>query len=211
MSARVDRRVGVGRNLLALGKRVPSVGAGAWVADTATVIGSVTLDADASVFYGAVLRADVEDVSVGRGTNVQDNATVHADPGFPVRIGADVSVGHGAVLHGCSIEDGCLIGVNATVMNGAVVGADTLVAAGALVAEGVTIPAGSLVAGVPGRVRRPLTPDEIASLHRNAQTYRDLAGQHRVAEPVSGVDECRGRRAAPTTPIPPLTTERTPC
>lgn len=170
------------RNLLAIGDRAPSVEADAWVADTATVVGSVVLGTASGVFYGAVLRADTESVSVGCGSNIQDSATVHADPGSPARIGDGVSVGHGAVLHGCTVEDGSLIGMNATVLNGAVVGAESLVAANALVPEGTEIPPRSLVAGVPAKVRRSLRDTELEHLRHNAEVYRELTQRHRDAQ-----------------------------
>lgn len=172
------------RNVLTIGDRVPAVDQDAWVADTATVVGDVTIGAATGVFYGAVLRADTESVSVGSGSNVQDSATVHADPGSPARIGDGVSVGHGAVLHGCTVEDGCLIGMNATVLNGAVVGAESLVAANALVPEGMQIPPRSLVAGVPAKVRRELREAELEHLRHNAEVYRELGVRHReIARP----------------------------
>ncbi|MBN9743425.1 gamma carbonic anhydrase family protein [Amycolatopsis sp. A1MSW2902] len=166
-------------NVLAVGDRVPEVSPDAWVAGTAVVVGSASVAAGAGLFYGAVVRADLEAVSIGAGSNVQDNATVHADPGFPARIGMDVSVGHGAVLHGCTVEDGCLVGMNATVLNGAIIGAESLVAANALVPEGAAIPPRSLVAGVPAKVRRSLSAEEVAGLRRNAEVYRSLTEQHR--------------------------------
>jgi carbonic anhydrase/acetyltransferase-like protein (isoleucine patch superfamily) len=169
------------RTVIPLGNRTPDVDPSAWIADTATVVGEVTVGPDASVFYSAVLRADIESVTVGAGSNVQDGAVLHADPGFPARLGADVSVGHGAVLHGCTVEDGCLIGINATVLNGAVVGAGSLVAANALVPEGTVIPPGSLVAGVPGKVRRELTDAEVERCRANAAVYREIAATHRAA------------------------------
>ncbi|MEV4648493.1 gamma carbonic anhydrase family protein [Saccharopolyspora sp. NPDC049357] len=171
------------RNVLAIGSRTPEVDPTAWVADTGTVVGEVVVGAGTGVFYGAVLRADTESVSVGVGSNVQDSATVHADPGSPARIGDGVSVGHGAVLHGCTVEDGCLIGMNATVLNGAVIGAESLVAANALVPENMEVPPRSLVAGVPAEVRRELRDAELEHLRHNAAVYRDLTRQHReIAE-----------------------------
>jgi carbonic anhydrase/acetyltransferase-like protein (isoleucine patch superfamily) len=170
-----------GMRLIPLGSHVPDVDPTAWVADTATVVGDVTVGPGTGVFYSAVLRGDVESVTVGAGSNVQDGAVLHADPGFPARIGDDVSVGHGAVLHGCTVEDGCLIGMNATVLNGAVIGAGSLVAASALVPEGTVIPPRSLVAGVPGKVRRELTDDEVERCRANAAVYRQLAKMHSAA------------------------------
>jgi carbonic anhydrase/acetyltransferase-like protein (isoleucine patch superfamily) len=158
----------------------PQLDAESWVAPNATVIGSVTLAAKASVWYGAVLRAEFEPIRIGAGSNLQDNVTVHVDPGFPATIGADVSVGHNAVLHGCTVEDGCLIGMGAVVLNGARIGAGSLVAAGAVVAQGADIPPGSLVAGVPAKVRRELSADETAGNRINAQVYVHLSDLHRT-------------------------------
>src|SRR5690606_28701942 len=132
-----------------------------WVAPTATIIGAAELHPESSVFYGAVVRADRDRIVLGAGANLQDNVVVHGDPGTPAIIGAGVSVGHGAIVHGCIIEDDCLIGMNATVLNRAVIGADSLVAAGALVLEDTVIPPRSLVAGVPAKVRRELTDEEV--------------------------------------------------
>ncbi|MCU1482776.1 MAG: gamma carbonic anhydrase family protein [Subtercola sp.] len=157
----------------------PQIDATAWVAPSATLIGQVTLAAESSVFYGAVLRADTIGISLGAGSNLQDNVVVHADPGFPAKIGAGVSVGHGAVVHGCTIGDNTLIGMNATVLNGAVVGEECLIAAGALILEGTVVPAGSLVAGVPGKVRRELTAEEREGVRGNASRYVAMKSRHR--------------------------------
>ena len=162
------------------GDNAPTIDPAAWLAPTATVIGSATIEAGASIFYGAVVRADMDTIRLGAGSNLQDNVVVHTDYGFPTDIGAGVSVGHAAVVHGCTIEDHCLIGMNATVLNGAVIGAGSLVAAGSVVLEGTQIPPRSLVAGVPGKVRRPLTDEEYAKVVRNAEHYLDLAAQHRA-------------------------------
>ncbi len=128
----------------------------------------MTLGESASVFYGAVLRADIDAISIGDRSNVQDNVAMHVDRGVPLTIGSGVSVGHGAVVHGCTIEDDCLIGMGSTVLNGAVIGSGSLVAAGAVVLEGTVVPPGSLVAGVPGKVRRELTEAERHSITENA-------------------------------------------
>src|SRR3984885_3356126 len=125
----------------------PELHAESWVASNATVIGQVSLAAKSSVWYGAILRAEFEPIAIGEGTNIQDNVTVHVDHGFPAAIGSGVSVGHNAVLHGCRVEDWCLVGMGAVVLNGAVIGAGSLVAAGAVVAQGAVIPPRSLVAG----------------------------------------------------------------
>ena len=157
----------------------PSIDSAAWLAPTATVIGNATIAARASVFYGAVVRADMDRVAVGAGSNLQDNVVVHTDYGFPTWIGTGVSVGHAAVVHGCVVEDDCLIGMHATVLNGARIGAGSLVAAGTVVLEGTIIPPRSLVAGVPGKVRRPLTDAEFHRVVENARIYQDLSARHR--------------------------------
>lgn len=162
-----------------IGDREPKVDEGAFVAPTSTVIGDVTLEAGASVWYGAVLRGDVERISVGADSNIQDNCTLHADPGFPVTIGERVSVGHNAVVHGATVEDDCLIGMGATVLNGAVIGTGSLVAAQALVPQGMQIPPGSLVAGVPAKVRRQLTEEEQQGVTLNGTHYAHLAKVHK--------------------------------
>jgi carbonic anhydrase/acetyltransferase-like protein (isoleucine patch superfamily) len=158
----------------------PQIESTAWLAPTATVIGQARLDDLASVFYGAVIRADMAPVRLGAGSNLQDNVVVHTDYGFAALIGAGVSVGHGAVVHGCTIEDNCLIGMHATVLNGAIVGTGSLVAAGTVILEGTAIPPRSLVAGVPGKVRRTLSSTEYDRVVRNAQIYVELASQHRT-------------------------------
>src|SRR3954471_4582598 len=154
---------------------LPEVADDAFVAPNATLIGRVTLAATSSVFFGAVLRADRDAIELGERSNLQDNVVVHGDPGSPTRIGRGVSVGHGAVLHGCTVEDDCLIGMSATVLNRAVIGAGSLVAAGAVVLEDTVVPPGSLVAGVAGKVRRGLPEEERAGTRRNAETYRTLS------------------------------------
>ena len=167
--------------ILSIDGRAPQLHAESWVAPNATVIGPVTVGARASIWYGAILRAEFEPIEIGEGSNLQDNVTVHVDPGFPVTIGAGVSVGHNAVVHGCTIEDGCLIGMGAVILNAAHLGAGSQVAAGAVVAQGVVVPPGSLVAGVPGKVRRELSADEITNNRTNAQVYEHLSDVHRTA------------------------------
>lgn len=157
----------------------PQADPAAWTAPTSVVVGEVTLAADSSVWYGAVLRGDCAAIELGEGSNIQDNCTVHADPGFPARIGAGVSVGHNAVLHGCTVGDNVLVGMGATVLNGARVGAGSLIAAQALVPQGMEIPPGSLVAGVPAKVKRELTDEEREVIRANAEYYRHLAATHR--------------------------------
>lgn len=167
--------------ILTVNGHAPNLHPQSWVAPNATVVGHVTAGPKASIWYGAVLRAEFEPIEIGEGSNLQDNVTVHVDPGFPATIGTGVSVGHNAVLHGCTIEDGCLIGMGAVVLNGARIGAGSLVAAGAVVGQGAVIPPGSLVAGVPGKVKRELSADEVAHNRLNAQVYEHLSDVHRTA------------------------------
>lgn len=151
----------------------PTIADDAWVSPTAVLAGRVTLGAGASVWFGAVLRADNEPITIGARSNVQDNAAFHVDTGRPVTLGEGVSVGHGAIVHGATVGDHVLIGMGAIVMNGAVIGDETLIAAGALVPEGMQVPPRSLVAGVPGKVRRELSDDEVEKLHDNARIYEE--------------------------------------
>jgi carbonic anhydrase/acetyltransferase-like protein (isoleucine patch superfamily) len=161
--------------------RSPELHDEAWAAPNATLIGQYRLAARASVWSSATLRAEAELIEIGAGSNIQDGVTIHVDPEYPVRVGAGVSVGHNAVLHGCTIEDGALIGMGAVVLNGAVVGAGSLVAAGALIPQGIVIPPRSLVAGVPGKVRRELSEVEVAANRHNAVVYEHLLDLHREA------------------------------
>ncbi|HEU0257116.1 MAG TPA: gamma carbonic anhydrase family protein [Microbacteriaceae bacterium] len=149
----------------------PLVAPTAWVAPGAVLAGNVTLAAQASVWYTCVLRSEGEAIVVGRRTNLQDGTICHVDDGYPLTLGSGVSVGHQAVLHGCTVDDDVLIGMGARVLTGAVIGRESLVAAGSVVLEGTVVPARSLVAGVPARVHRALTDDEVAGIRRNAQTY----------------------------------------
>ena len=156
--------------------RAPRLGADVYVSDTAAVVGDVTLGDGASVWFGASLRGDVHWIEVGAGSNVQDNATVHVSRGtHPCRIGRDVTVGHNAVVHGCTVEDGVLVGMGAVVLDGAVIGAGSLVGAGALVTGGTVVPPGSLVIGSPARVVRALRDDERAANRANAVHYVRMA------------------------------------
>jgi carbonic anhydrase/acetyltransferase-like protein (isoleucine patch superfamily) len=164
-----------------LGDGVPQVHAEAWVAPTVVLAGRVSVAERASVWYSSVLRADMDSVTVGAGSNIQDGCVLHADPGFPLSVGSGVSVGHRAVLHGCTVGDDVLVGMGAVVLNGARIGAGSLIAAGAVVLEGTEVPPGSLVAGVPGKVRRELTDQERESILVNAEAYRHLAGVHSAA------------------------------
>ena len=153
----------------------PQIDATAWVAPDANIIGDVILEAGTSVWFGATLRGDNELIHIGSGTNIQECAVLHTDMGFPLRIGSNVTVGHKAMLHGCTIGDGALVGMGATVLNGANIGAGTLIGAGALVTEGKDIPSGVLVLGSPAKVVRTLSEEESAGLHASAEGYQKNA------------------------------------
>ena len=170
-----------GARVLGLGDAVPDVDPDAFVAAGATVVGDVLIAARSSIWYGAVLRGDGDRIEVGAGSNVQDNCVLHTDPGFPLRLGTGVTVGHHAVLHGCQVGDDSLVGMGTVVMNGAAIGPESMIAAGTVVLEGTSVPARSLIAGVPGKVRRTLTDDEVAGLRRSAQTYESLRLHHAAA------------------------------
>jgi len=158
--------------------RLPTAGAG-YIAPNATVLGNVSIDEDASIWFGAVIRGDNEPIRIGRRTNIQDNCVLHTDPGFPMDIGPDCTVGHLAMLHGCTIGRGTLVGIGAVVLNGARIGEDCLIGAKALVAEGKVIPPRSLVLGAPGKVVRELSPSDITQLAEFVQIYVDRARQYR--------------------------------
>ncbi len=160
----------------------PEIDDSAWVAPNATIIGKVRILAHASVFYGAVLRGDMDTIVLGEGSNIQDNCVVHTDTGIPTSIGAGVGVGHGAIIHGSTVEEGCLIGMSATLLNGSVIRAGSLIAAGALVLEGQEIPAGSLAAGVPAKVRGSMDDATRERVRSNAFTYQELSKKHRALE-----------------------------
>ncbi|MCC7256818.1 MAG: gamma carbonic anhydrase family protein [Gammaproteobacteria bacterium] len=167
--------------IYALGEQVPQVAADAFVAASAAVIGDVHVGAGASVWFGAVLRGDVERLTIGPGTNVQDNAVLHADPGAPLEIGARVTIGHLAMLHGCHVGDDALIGIGTIVMNHAHIGARCIVGAGALVTEGKSFPDGVLIVGSPARVVRELTAEDFARVAANTQRYVERARIYRQA------------------------------
>lgn len=149
------------------------------MAPDAVVAGRVKIGGGASVWFGAVIRGDGDEISVGGGTNIQDRAVVHADPGFPCRIGSDVTVGHGAILHGCTVGDGALIGMGAILLNGSAVGEGAIVAAGSLLPEGKSVPPGVLAVGQPAVVRRQLTDPERACGRLGAAHYVELSRSYR--------------------------------
>ena len=158
----------------------PQLAPGAWAAPSADLIGDVRMGTRASVWFGAVIRADNTPIVIGEDSNIQDGAIGHSDPGFPLTIGARVTVGHQAILHGCTIGDDCLIGMGAKILNGAVIEPECLVGAGALVTEGKRFESGSLIVGSPAKVVRELTDDEKRALRKSAAGYADKAGHYAV-------------------------------
>lgn len=150
----------------------PEIAADAWVAPSASVIGKIAVHAGASIWFGAVLRGDNELIEIGAGSNVQENTVCHTDMGFPLTVGENCTIGHKAMLHGCTIGDGSLIGMGATILNGARIGRNCLIGACALITEGKEIPDGSLVMGSPGKVVRTLSDEQIAGLMRSAEGYQ---------------------------------------
>jgi carbonic anhydrase/acetyltransferase-like protein (isoleucine patch superfamily) len=156
----------------------PEVDPTSWVAPTAVLAGQVKLGARSSVWYSAVVRADFGPITIGERTNIQDGTVLHTDPGLHLVMGNGITVGHLAVIHGCTIEDDVMVGMGCIVMNGAVIGAESVLAAGALIPEGVVIPPGSLVVGAPGKVRRETTSDERLLIRASADGYVDMATQH---------------------------------
>lgn len=162
-----------------LGDLSPKIDHNTFVAQEATIIGQANLDSGVSVWPGAVIRADNAEINIGSNTSIQDGAVLHVDEGVPLNIGSNVTVGHQAMLHGCTIQDGALIGIQAVILNGAVIGRNCLVGAGALVTEGKSFPDGALIIGSPAKVARMLTDDEIAGLAQSAQHYVEKAADYR--------------------------------
>ena len=158
----------------------PRMDESAWVADSAQVMGNVELAAGASIWFGAIIRGDTEEIRVGRNSNIQDGSVLHADIGKPLTIGDDVTVGHKVMLHGCTVGDGSLIGIGAVVLNGAKIGKGCLVGAGALVTEGKEFPDGSMIVGSPARVVKQLTPEQLGHLRLSALHYVENAGRFRT-------------------------------
>ena len=168
--------------ILSFGGKTPRDEGAVFVAANATVLGDVTLGKGTNIWYGAVLRGDEGTLVLGENCNVQDNAVLHTGPGLDVTVGCGTSVGHGAVVHGCTVGDGCLIGMHATILNGAVIGDGCLIAAGALVPENMQVPAGSLVIGVPGKVVRPVSAAQADAIKANEEEYLELARAHAEAK-----------------------------
>jgi len=161
-----------------IGDDSPDIAADAFVAPSATVIGKVTLKSRASVWFGAVLRGDNEPITIGESSNVQEGAVLHTDPGVPLTLGDRVTIGHQAMLHGCTIGEGSLIGIQAVILNGAVIGRHCLVGAGAVVTERKTFPDRSLILGSPAKVVRELTDEDVARLEASAVSYADRQAQY---------------------------------
>ena len=166
--------------IYALDDILPTLDDTAWVAPDANVIGRVHLGAKSSVWFGATLRGDNEPITVGDGANIQENVVCHTDPGCPLTIGADCTIGHKVMLHGCTIGENTLIGMGATILNGAKIGKNCLIGAGALITEGKEIPDGSLVMGMPGKVVRELDDAQIAALRESARRYQENAARFRA-------------------------------
>ena len=163
-----------------LGGRRPQIDDTAYVADGAQIIGNVILGSRTSIWFNAVLRGDTEAISIGSGSNVQDGAILHADPGFPCTIGTGVVTGHGAILHGCQIGDNCLIGMGAVILNGAKISPGSIVAAGAIVPEGKEFPARSLIMGIPAKVVRETTAEDLEHIAAGARHYQERADIYRA-------------------------------
>lgn len=158
--------------------KTPVIHPNAYIAPNATVVGDVHIGAGSSVFFGSVLRGDREPITIGEDTNIQDNCVLHTDAGFPIRIGRGCTIGHGAILHGCTIGDNTLVGMGAIVLNGAKIGRDCIIGAGALVPQGMEIPDGSLAFGSPAKVRRALTEEEVRSNRAAAEFYCREAAEY---------------------------------
>ena len=162
----------------------PRIDDDAFVAPTAVVVGAVTMGPRSSIWYGAVARADAERIEIGPDSNVQDGCTLHSDPGYPLVVGRGVTVGHRVVLHGARIDDDVLVGMGSVVMNGAHIGAGSIVAAGAVVTQGTEVPPGSVVGGVPAKVLREATEEDLQHIRGNAASYTDRLPQARKVRPV---------------------------
>lgn len=152
----------------------PKIDDDSFIAENASLIGDIHIEKGASIWYGAVLRGDIENISIGSYSNIQDNATVHTGYGIPTRVGECTVVGHNAIVHGCTIGDNCLIGMGAIILNGAVIGDNCIIAAGALVTERKVVPSNSFVLGLPGKIIRQVTEEEIRSIKNNAMEYNKL-------------------------------------
>jgi carbonic anhydrase/acetyltransferase-like protein (isoleucine patch superfamily) len=165
--------------IYAIGAKHPQLADPVWIAPNATIIGDVRLARNVSIWWNATLRADNDPITIGANTNIQDGSTLHTDEGVPLSIGAGVTVGHMVMLHGCTVGDGCLIGIGSIVLNRAVIGRECLIGAGSVIPEGKEIPDRSLVIGTPGRVIRQLTDEDIAGIRQSAENYLAHAREYR--------------------------------
>lgn len=165
--------------LFRLGEKQPRLGKNAWVAPNATLIGDIDLGANASIWWNATLRGDNDPIHIGDNTNIQDGSVLHTDEGIPLRIGANVTVGHLVMLHGCTIGDGCLIGIGSVILNRAVIGRNSIVGANTLIPEGKVFPERVLIVGSPGKVIRELSDEELAKLQKSADHYVENAARYR--------------------------------
>ena len=163
-----------------LGEHIPEIDPSAYIAENATLIGKVKVEANASVWFGVTIRGDNELITIGRGSNVEENAVLHTDMGFPLTVGENVTIGHQVMLHGCTIGDGALIGIQAVVLNGAKIGKNSLVGAGALVTEGKEFPDNALIIGSPAKVARILSAEDLAKLAVGAQHYIERGQEYKT-------------------------------
>ena len=159
--------------------KTPEIHESVFVAPTATVVGNVRIGAHSSVFFGAVLRSELDEIVIGEGTNIQDNCVVHIERGIPVHVGNGCTIGHSAIVHSCTVGDNTLVGMGAIILNGAVVGKNCIIGAGALIPQNAVIPDGSLVVGMPGKVRRAVTEEEITANRASAQMYMEEAAEYK--------------------------------
>ena len=160
--------------------KTPEIHESVFVAPTATVVGNVRIGARSSVFFGAVIRSELDEIVIGEGTNIQDNCVLHIERGIPVHVGSGCTIGHSAIVHSCTVGDNTLVGMGAIILNGAVVGKNCIIGAGALVPQNAVIPDGSLVVGMPGKVRRSVTEEEIATNRASAQMYMEEAAEYKA-------------------------------
>jgi carbonic anhydrase/acetyltransferase-like protein (isoleucine patch superfamily) len=165
--------------IITFGDKTPKIADDAFIAPNAVLIGDVEIGPGASVWFGVVLRGDVGPIRIGARTNIQDNSVIHLDADAPATLGDDVTIGHGAIVHGCTVENGAQVGMGAIVLSGAHIGAGSMIAAGAVVPEGMVVPPGSVVMGVPGKVRREVTAEERAALFERAAGYSERGARYR--------------------------------
>lgn len=160
-------------------KKIPTIDTNVFIAEGAKIVGNVQIAANCGIWFNAVLRADNEPITIGENSNVQDNAVIHMGKNYPVVIGKNVTIGHSAMVHGCTIEDNCIIGIGSIIMNGAHIGSGSIVGAGALVTENTIIPPGSIVMGTPGKVKRSCTDKDLEKIKKNALHYVELAKEYK--------------------------------